>query len=80
MKYMMKQFKQLFISTVILHHAIPGKRFYLETYASNVTVGSHLFQLKSDGQKAVIGFVGRTLKGAGVTYFTTEKELLADLN
>lgn len=40
-------------------------------------VEAHFFQSDRNVQKAVIGFPGRTLKGSKLTYFTTEKELLA---
>lgn len=39
-------------------------------------MGVHLFQIDGYGQKAVIGFVGWTLKGTELTYLTMEKELL----
>lgn len=72
-----KNVKQLFLKAVMLHHPIADKRFYLQTDASNIAVGSQLYQLGENNEKFVIGFAGRTLKGAELTYFTTEKELLA---
>jgi hypothetical protein len=73
----LQQVKSLFIKTVILHHPRIGERFYLQTDASNIAIGAHLHQIDEKGQKAVLGFVSRTLKGAELTYFTSEKELLA---
>ena len=49
----------------------------MQTDASNISIGAHLYQIDEKGQKAVLGFVSRTLKGAELTYFTTEKELIA---
>ena len=73
----LQQVKSLFINTVVLHHPRVGERFYLQTDAGNIAIGAHLYQIDEKGQKAVLGFVSRTLKGAELTYFTTEKELLA---
>ena len=50
----------------------------MQTDASNIAIGAHLYQIDEKGQKAVLGFVSRTLKGAELTYFTTEKRAISD--
>ena len=54
----------------------PVSYTHLDVYKRQA-IGAHLYQIDEKGQKAVLGFVSRTLKGAKLTYFKTEKELLA---
>ena len=49
----------------------------MQTDASDVALGAVLFQLDEDGNPCPIIYASRTLKGAELAYYTTEKELLA---
>lgn len=55
----------------------PKKPFYLQTDALDVAVGGHLFQIKDNGEKAVILFPSRKLQLVEHRFITIEKELLA---
>ena len=72
-----KEIKLLFCGSVLLNDPQIEKPFYLQTDASDVASGAVLFQLDGDGNPCPIIYVSRTLKGAELTYYTTEKELLA---
>lgn len=65
-KYMMKYTAKwkVFLSVLLFYNPIEGERFYLQTAASNIAIGAHLYIIDRDGQKAVIGFIGCTLKEA----------------
>ena len=69
--------KQLFCEAVILYFPDPKKEYYLETDASNYALGAVLYQKNDRQEKEVITLASRTLKGPELSYFTTEKELLA---
>ena len=64
-------------SSVLLNYPEINKLFYLQTDASDVALGAVLFQLDRDGNPCPIIYASRTLKGAQLAYYTTEKELLA---
>lgn len=75
-----KQFekiKRLFCDTVVIHHPDPKGVYYLQCDASNYAIGAVLYQLDDTGDQLIVGVMSRTLKGAELNYFTTEKELLA---
>lgn len=72
-----ERIKALFMETMILAHPDPRKPYVLTTDASDVAVGAVLSQRNDAGEEEVVTFISRTLKGAEVGYFTTEKELLA---
>ena len=71
------EIKLLFSSSVLLNYPEIKKPFYLQTDASDVALGAVLFQLDEDGNPCPIIYASRTLKGAELAYYTTEKELLA---
>lgn len=69
--------KALFTETVILAHPDPDRRYILTTDASQYAIAGILSQENDQGEEEVVTFISRTLKGAEINYFTTEKELLA---
>lgn len=69
--------KTKFCNDVVLRYPNKEKTFYIQTDASDFALGAILSQIDDDGQQGVLQFASRTLKGAEVGYFTTEKELLA---
>lgn len=69
--------KRLFLSTVMLRHPIPGKRFYCQTDACNYGLSGVLYNIDDVGDHMVISFASRSLRGPEVNYTTTEKELLS---
>ena len=71
------EIKLLFSSSVVLNYPEIKKPFYLQTDASDVALGAVLFQLDEDGNPCPIIYANRTLNGADLAYYTTEKELLA---
>lgn len=72
-----RKVKQLFLQANVLHHPDPNKEYWLQTDASNHSIGGHLYQIKPNGEKAAIMFISRTLHPTEQRYTTTEKELLA---
>ena len=71
------EIKFLFSSSVLLNYPEVKKPFYLQTDASDVALSAVLFQLNENGNPCPIIYASRTLKGAELAYYTTEKELLA---
>ena len=69
--------KQLFSSNITLYFPDPKKPYYLETDASNYALGAVLYQKNNRQEKEITTLTSRTLKGPELSYFTTEKELLA---
>ena len=69
--------KLLFSSSVLINYPEINKPFYLQTDASDVALGAILFQVDEVGNPCPIIYASRTLKGAELAYYTTEKELLA---
>ena len=47
----LQQVKSLFINTVVLNHPRIGERFYLQTDASNIAIGAHLYRLMRRAKK-----------------------------
>ena len=72
-----KRVKQLFSNTVTLYFPDPNIPYYLETDASNYALGAILYQKNDKKEKEIITLASRTLKGPELSYFNTEKELLA---
>lgn len=71
--------KELFISTVMLHHPTPHKTFYIECDASHLGLGSLVYQYDDDNNKKIIYCASRSLKPAEKNYCISELELLAIL-
>ena len=71
------EIKLFFSSSVRLNYPEIKKPFYLQTDANDVALGAVLFQLDEDGNPCPIIYASRTLKGAELAYYTTERELLA---
>lgn len=59
----------------MLYFPDPSKAFYLQTDASDYAFGSVLYQRGEDGETEIIACESRTLKGAEIACYTTEKEL-----
>ena len=72
-----KNIKDLFCNWVMLHFPDPRKTFYLQTDASDYAISVIVYQVDDAGCPLIIGCSSRTLKGAEITYCTTEKEVLA---
>lgn len=69
--------KSQFGNEVLLTYPRPDQKYYLETDASHYALGAILYQVDEEGYKNIVSLASRTLKGAELSYFTTEKELLA---
>lgn len=69
--------KQRFLQTVILCHPDFSKTLYLNTDASNISVGAELYQLDEEGEHRVLAFASRKLLESEKNYCVTEKELLS---
>lgn len=76
----LKQIKNAFLNTVLLKHPKLGERFFIETDASNLAIGGLLYQRSTAGDKNVISFNSKILKGHQLKYTVTEKEAYAILN
>ena len=61
----------------MLHHPNFNKAFYMNCDASDVSIGSILYQEDEEGNHQVISFASRTLNKCERNYHTTEKELLS---
>lgn len=61
----------------MLYFPGPKRSYYLKTNASNYALGAVLYELNDKQEKEIITSASRTLKVPELTYFTTEKELLA---
>lgn len=69
--------KRLFTDQMQLFHPEAEGTYVLYTDASDLAVGSVLYQRRNNGEHYVIAYANRTLKEAEKNYFTTEKEILA---
>ena len=69
--------KNKFLETVMLHHPDFNKPFYLNCDASDISLGSALYQEDEEGNHLVISFASRTLNKCERNYNVTEKELLS---
>ena len=77
MKKCFNRVKQLFGKSITLYFLDPNKTYYLEMDASNYALGAILYQKNNKQEKEIITIASRTHKGPELSYFTTEKELLA---
>ena len=68
--------KSLLSADIMLQFQDPTQPYYLQTDASNHAISAVLYQHNEDAIK-IIACGSRTLRGAEVAYYTTEKELLA---
>lgn len=69
--------KELFLKTVTLAHPDLNKPYHLYVDASDTAAGAILAQEVSTGDLRIINVASRLFVGAELSYFTTEKELLA---
>ena len=77
MKKTFQRLKLIFAENLVLKFADPSKPYILTTDGSGYAIGVMLSQLNNEGDKEVVIFILRTLKGSEIYYFTTEKEMLA---
>ena len=61
----------------MLHHRNFNKRFFINCDASNISLGSELYQEDDEGNHMVISFASRILSSCERNYTVTEKELLS---
>ena len=61
----------------MLHHPNFNKRFFINCDASNISLGSELYQEDEEGNHGVISFASRVLSSCERNYTVTEKELLS---
>lgn len=71
-----QQVKDCFINCITLKHPNFDKPFYLNCDASDISLGSVLYQLNEKGQEEVIAFASRTISKVERNYTITEKEAL----
>lgn len=69
--------KKAFVNCVRLSHHMPGKKYRLQTDASDVGISGILYQVDDEGECRIVALVSRCLSSAEINYTTTEKELLA---
>ena len=62
---------------ILMNHPNFNEKFYLQTDASNITLGAELYQEDEAKEHKTIAFASRTLLAAERNYTTTEKELLS---
>ena len=61
----------------MLHHPNFNKQFFMNCDASDVSLGSVLYQEDDEGNHQVISFASRVLNSCEKNYNVTEKELLS---
>lgn len=69
--------KEVFLKLTVLHHPKETEEYFVQTDASNHGIGACLFQLGLEGERKIIAYSSRTLKGPELAYSVTEKEALA---
>lgn len=69
--------KQNFLKAVTLHHVVPGRKFRLQTDASDVGISGILQQVDEEGEVKIVSLTSRVLTKQEIRYTVTEKELLA---
>ena len=69
--------KEKFLESIMLHHPDFKKAFYMNCDASDVSLGSVLYQEDDQGNHLVVSFASRVLNKSERNYHTTEKELLS---
>ena len=73
----LQSIKDKFLEVVILHHPNFKQPFFLNCDASNISLGTTLYQEDKNGNHLVISFASRTLNQCEKNYNVTEKELLS---
>ena len=69
--------KDNFIKSIMLRHPNFNRPFYLNCDASDISLGSVLYQEDDDGNHRVVSFESRILNHCEWNYNLTEKELLS---
>lgn len=70
--------KQAFLQTTLLVHPNLEDTFFVQCDSSNYGVGGCLYQIDAkSGEKGIIAFTSRTLKGSELNYTVSEKETVA---
>ena len=72
-----QQIKDKFLATIILCHPNFKLPFFMNCDASNISLGTTLYQEDEKGQHQVISFASRSLNQCEKNYTVTEKELLS---
>ena len=73
----LKLIRDKFLESVILHHPNFNKQFFMNCDASDVSLGTVLYQEDDEGSHQVISFASRVLNSCEKNYNVTEKELLS---
>lgn len=73
----LNKIKEQFLNTVLLHHPITNKDYFLNTDASMLAIAGVLYQYDDEDNQRVIMFLSRTLKAAERNYSSFEQECLA---
>ena len=71
--------KKKFLEPIILRHPDFNKPFFLNCDASDISLGTTLYQEDEEGEHLVICFASRALNQCEKNYHVTEKELLSCL-
>ena len=69
----LQSIKDKFLEVVILHHPNFNKPFFLNCDASNLSLGTTLYQEDENGQHLVISFASRTLNPVSYTHLDVYK-------
>ena len=69
--------KKLFIKEAVLYYPNKNKEYNLSCDASNIALGAVLSQKDDNGNEKIITCISRTLKGAEIGYFVSEREMLS---
>ena len=69
--------KKHFLDTIMLNYPDFNRPFYMNCDASDISLGSVLYQEDNDGNHQVVSFASRTLNQCERNYHVTEKELLS---
>ena len=67
----------VFDNCMMLAYVDKDKPFILTTDTSDYAIVAMLSQLNDKSEEEIVCFVSRTLKGSEISYFTSEKELIA---
>lgn len=69
-----EKIKSLFVDTVQLQHPDFKKPYYLQTDSSGIGMAGILYQVNDKGDKNILGFHSKALKGAQLNWTVTEQE------
>nr|CAI5829091.1 unnamed protein product [Callosobruchus analis] len=72
--------KRAYLQVTLMVHPDFGKTFFVQCDSSDYATGGCLFQKSDAGERQVIAYTSKTLKGSQLRYTTTEKEMFALLN